>query len=73
MLPLADSGSQGEGDTNLRLADGKTLADREIARAFPTSYVLDKHGLVIFSHVGPVHDWPQYEAFLRDAAAHSGK
>ncbi len=73
VLPLADSGSQGEEDTNLRLADGKTLADREIARAFPTSYVLDKHGLVVFSHVGPVHDWPQYEAFLRDAAAHSGK
>lgn len=72
-LPLADSGSQGEGDANFRLASGALLPDREIARSFPTSYVLDKHGVVIFSHVGPVHDWAHYEAFLRDAAAHSGK
>lgn len=72
-LPLADSGSHGESDANLHLADDTLLPDREIARSFPTSYVLDKHGLVIFSHVGPVHDWPQYEAFLRDAARNSGK
>jgi thiol-disulfide isomerase/thioredoxin len=72
-LPLADSGSRGESDANLHLANNALLPDREIARSFPTSYVLDKHGLVIFSHVGPVHDWPQYEAFLRDAARNSGK
>ena len=72
-LPLADSGSRGESDANLHLANDAPLPDREIARSFPTSYVLDKHGLVIFSHVGPVHDWPQYEAFLRDAARNSGK
>ena len=72
-LPLADSGSRGESDANLHLATDAPLPDREIARSFPTSYVLDKHGLVIFSHVGPVHDWPQYEAFLRDAAQNSGK
>jgi thiol-disulfide isomerase/thioredoxin len=72
-LPLADSGSHGENDANLRLANDMLLPDREIARSFPTTYVLDKHGLVIFSHVGPVHDWPQYEAFLRDAARNSGK
>ena len=72
-LPIADSGSRGESDTNLHLANDTLLPDREIARSFPTSYVLDKHGLVIFSHVGPVHDWPQYEAFLRDAARNSGK
>jgi thiol-disulfide isomerase/thioredoxin len=72
-LPLADSGSRGESDANLHLANDALLPDREIARSFPTSYVLDKHGLVIFSHVGPVHDWPQYEAFLRDAARNSGK
>lgn len=72
-LPLADSGSTGEDDAQLRLAGGGRIADREIARSFPTSYVLDKHGLVIFSHVGPVHDWRQYEAFFRDAANRSGK
>lgn len=72
-LPLADSGSSGEDDAQLRLAGGGSIADREIARSFPTTYVLDKHGLVIFSHVGPVHDWRRYEAFLRDAAERSGK
>ncbi|MBI2277623.1 MAG: TlpA family protein disulfide reductase [Dechloromonas sp.] len=72
-LPLADSGSTGEDDTDFRLADGGRLADRLLARSFPTTYVLDKHGLVLFSHVGPLHDWRGYEAFLRDAARHSGK
>jgi thiol-disulfide isomerase/thioredoxin len=72
-IPLADSGSTGEADTQLHLASGEAMPDREIARSFPTTYVLDKHGLVIFSHVGPVHAWKEYEAFLRDAASHSGK
>jgi hypothetical protein len=30
--------------------------------------VLDRNGLVIFSHVGPMHEWSQYEVFLRDIA-----
>lgn len=72
-MPLADSGSTGEDDPLLHLASGGTIADREIARSFPTTYVLDKHGLVIFSHVGPVPAWQEYAAFLRDAASHSGK
>lgn len=72
-MPLADSGSTGEDDSLLHLASGGTIPDRDIARSFPTTYVLDKHGLVIFSHVGPVHAWHEYAALLRDAARHSGK
>lgn len=72
-LPLHDSGSSGEDDARFRLASGKAIADREIASRFPTTYVLDKHGIVIFSHVGPVPDWPAYEPLLRDAAARSGR
>lgn len=72
-LPLADSGSTGDQDVNFRLAGGGLIKDREIASRFPTTYVLDKRGLVVFSHVGPVHDWPQYEAFLRDVADRSGR
>jgi thiol-disulfide isomerase/thioredoxin len=72
-IPLADSGSQGEDDPLLHLASGGTIPDRQIARSFPTTYVLDKHGLVIFSHVGPVHAWSEYAPFLRDAASRSGK
>ncbi len=72
-LPLSDSGSRGDSDADLHLADGSALPDRHIANSFPTTYVLDKHGLVVFSHVGPVADWMQYAAFLRDAARRSGK
>lgn len=72
-LPLYDSGATGEDDAKFRLASGGLIADREIASRFPTTYVLDKHGLVVFSHVGPVADWLQYQPFLRDAAARSGK
>jgi len=72
-LPLVDSGSQGEGDENLHLADKALLPDREIARSFPTTYVLDKHGLVLFSQTGTLTDWAAYESLLRHAAANSGK
>jgi peroxiredoxin len=67
-LPLADSGSSGDEDTNFCLADGTLVKDRVVASRFPTTFVLDRNGLVVFSHVGPVHEWPQYEAFLRDLA-----
>lgn len=67
-LPLADSGSTGELDANFRLADGSLVKDREIANRFPTTYVLDRNGLVVFSHIGPIPDWSQYEAFLQDLA-----
>ncbi len=67
-LPLYDSGGQ---DGRFRLKGGERLADRQVAKAFPTTYVLDRHGLVLFSHVGPIHDWSEYLPFLRHAAAHA--
>lgn len=72
-LPLADSGSMGDEDATFRLADGGRIKDRELANRFPTTYVLDQNGLVLFSHVGPIHDWSQYEDFLRDVVAHPGR
>lgn len=72
-LPLYDSGSRASGDDALALSTGKQVRDRELAKVFPTTYVLDKHGIVIFSHTGPVSGWRQYLPFLRDAAARSGK
>lgn len=68
-LPLADSGASGDDDARFRLADGRSIRDREIANRFPTTYVLDRNGLVVFSHVGPIPDWSQYRAFLDDVAA----
>ncbi|MFA5243592.1 MAG: TlpA disulfide reductase family protein [Sulfuricella sp.] len=72
-LPLFDSGVADAGSDTLTLANGKQIRDRELARVFPTTYVLDKHGMVVFSHVGPVSGWLQYLPFLRDVAAKSGK
>ena len=71
-LPLYDSGMD-VGADSLNLADGKKIRDRELAMVFPTTYVLDKHGVVVFSNSGPVRGWPQYLPFLRDVAARSGK
>ncbi|MBI4742869.1 MAG: TlpA family protein disulfide reductase [Betaproteobacteria bacterium] len=75
-LPLFDGGNiggSGENDNTFALADGSRLPDRQIAGKFPTTYVLDKHGLVIFTHVGNASRWGEYAPFLRDAAARSGK
>lgn len=72
-LPFFDSGSTGSNDKWLRVADGSRIDDREIAMTFPTTYVLDKRGIVVFSHVGPVPDWSEYREFLLDAAQRSGR
>jgi thiol-disulfide isomerase/thioredoxin len=72
-LQLHDSGAKDSKDDTLTLADGAKLKDRDIAAVFPTTYVLDKHGIVLFSHTGPVHDWLEYLPLLQDATAHSGR
>ena len=72
-LPLHDSGVKEMGTEFLTLANGKTIPDRRMTVAFPTTYVLDKQGIVVFSHVGPIEGWLQYLPFLRDVAAKSGK
>lgn len=72
-LPLYDSGSHDASEDRLRLSDGRVIADRALAPVFPTTYVLDRYGIVIFSMRGSATDWSQYTDFLRDAAARSGK
>jgi hypothetical protein len=72
-LPLSDSGTRSPGDTHFQLANNTPVADRDIARSFPSSYVLDKQGLVVFAQNGPVPGWPGYEPFLRDVLKRSGK
>ncbi len=72
-LPLYDSGSISAAHADFSIQGGGSLSDRTLASVFPTTYVLDKHGVVIFSHVGPVDDWQQYRDFLRDAARRSGR
>lgn len=72
-LPLFDAGAKSNEDEFLKLADGGKIKDRTIASVFPTTYVLDRHGIVVFSHAGPVAGWTQYAPFLRDVAAKSVK
>ena len=66
-LPLFNSGTTGTDDTTLALADGGQLPDREVTARFPTSYVLDRNGVVLFRHVGPIDDWDGYLPFFTDA------
>lgn len=72
-LPLYDSGVKSGAMSALTLAGGSLIHDRDIAPAFPTTYILDKHGIVVFSNIGPVSRWPQYLPLLNDVAARSGK
>ncbi|MBS4098329.1 MAG: TlpA family protein disulfide reductase [Sulfuricella sp.] len=72
-LPLYDSGLKGSEDEYLKLAGGGKIRDRDIAMVFPTTYVLDKHGMVVFSHAGPLENWLQYAPFLHDVVGKSGK
>ncbi len=67
-LPLFDSGSRGTQDHSLTAAGNTKLPDRDIARVFPSSYVIDRNGVVIFSQRGPITDWTEYLAFFEDAA-----
>lgn len=72
-VPVYDVGAANQEDGSLTQANGKTLKDRELAKAFPTTYVLDKHGVVVFSHMGPVSGWSEYVPFLKDVATKSGR
>jgi thiol-disulfide isomerase/thioredoxin len=71
-LPLFDSGVEDGDVTTLTLSNGDLVQDRSIARVFPSTYVLDRNGLVIFSHHGPVNDWLEYMPFLEHAIAGTG-
>lgn len=71
-LPNYDSGASGEMDQYFRLADGSQLEDRQLAKVFPATFVLDRNGVVLFSRMGPINDWTEYLPFLKDAVAHSG-
>jgi peroxiredoxin len=72
-LPLHDSAVTGTALDLMGTAEGKPIHDRDIATAFPTTYVIDKHGIVVFSHVGAVSGWLQYLQLLRDVAERSGR
>ncbi|MDH5600525.1 MAG: TlpA family protein disulfide reductase [Gammaproteobacteria bacterium] len=67
-LPLYDSAPAGENNDILQTASGKKLYDRMIARVFPSSYILDQKGRVLFVHRGPIHNWNEYLPLLKGVA-----
>ncbi len=72
-LPLSDSGVKNEDDKEFRLKGGGRIADREIAKVFPASYVLDKQGVIVFSHMGSISNWTEFVPFINDVVKNSGK
>lgn len=72
-LPLHDSGVKKKEQDFLALANGKTIHDRYIAEVFPATYILDRHGIVVYVHHGALTRWKEYLPLLRDVAEHSGK
>ena len=59
----------GGGTSSFRLADGGRIEDRELALKFPTTYVLDEAGVIVFRHTGPVERWRDYLPLLRGVIA----
>ncbi len=71
-IPLYDSGISGKtGD--FQLPDGEYYAEGDIVRVYPTTYILDRNGVVIFSLGGPAAGWTPIIPLLLDAAERSGK
>jgi thiol-disulfide isomerase/thioredoxin len=69
-LAVHDSGVAGSEDHFFHLGDGSPIPDRELAPLFPMTYVLDRHGVVVFRLLGSARDWMEFEAFLRDVLNH---
>ena len=72
-LPLYDSGINDGDQTQLTTADGQTLPDRALAPVFPSSYVLDRNGVILLRHKGPIHDWSEYLPFFRDLVVETSR
>ncbi|GAB6039915.1 TlpA family protein disulfide reductase [Endothiovibrio diazotrophicus] len=72
-LPLYDSGIGDEEHTTFTTTDGQSITDRQLAPVFPTSYILDRNGITLFRHKGPIDRWNEYLPFLRDAVNHAAR
>lgn len=67
-LPLYDSGHQGRSDKAFPLSNGSQLDHRRLAPAYPSTYILDANGLVVFRQAGAGKHWEQYEKLIRHIA-----
>lgn len=63
-MPLYDSGHQSRRDKSFLAADGEMIADRRLASVYPSSYILDANGVIVFHRAGPEKQWEEYENLL---------
>lgn len=69
VLPLYDSGMRSGSTGDLRVAGGGQLPDRAVAPVFPSSVFLDRHGVIVLNHYGPIERWADYRPQLEDLLA----
>lgn len=70
-LPLYDSGMRSADDGEFRVSGGGRLPDRAVAPVFPSTVFLDRHGLIVMSHHGPIERWEGCRPQLADLVKHS--
>jgi thiol-disulfide isomerase/thioredoxin len=68
-LPLYDSGARSAEDGDLRVAGSGRLPDRAVAPVFPSTVFLDRYGVIVFAHHGPITRWEDYRPQLTDLFA----
>lgn len=66
-LPLFDSGATSSDDAHFTTKSGIEIPDRKIAKVFPSTYVLDRNGVILFSHIGAIMDWTEYLPFFEES------
>lgn len=72
-LALYDSGMRSSNDGDFRLSDGGRVPDRAVAPVFPSTIILDRHGVIVFAHHGPIERWEDYRPQLLDLAQQSSR
>lgn len=65
-LTLYDSGMRSADDGDLRVVGGGRVPDRAVAPVFPSTVFLDRHGVIVFAHHGPIMRWADYRPQLVD-------
>lgn len=68
-LPVFDSGMRSADDGDLRVRGGARLPDRAVAPVFPSTVFLDRHGVIVFAHHGPIARWEDYRPQLLNLLA----
>ena len=68
-LPVFDSGMRSTDDGDFRVRGGARLPDRAVAPVFPSTVFLDRHGVIVFAHHGPIARWEDYRPQLLNLLA----